>query len=733
MASDEWQSDQGSAQLGYVEGDVWLRYKINPCPEICVFTIANPWLFRFDVHRIATDGSVDTFELGSTRPLQDRPLGTTNFGIPIRPDTEAIYIRDHGASAVNYPISISSTADASYHNAQLNVLIGLYYGFVIIMVLYNVALFFGTRDQAYLFYSLYAFALMTFLAGADGIGSAFVWTNIPELQYVFAALGWGFSLVFLLEFASKFLNLGKDSVKIVRVGQAIAVVVAIFSTVFQSETTYFVQTAASYLVLGLAVYLGATQVSSGSKPALVFLLACGSFSLGGFVHASMLFGLIDASLYSIYAIHIGSAIELTLLAFALVLRVRDAELKRFEALRKSQELIRRNRELTTARALAEEHRQLQKSLQQAQKLKTIGQLAGGFAHDFNNILASILGFAELAQTSKVQSDRAKLSRYLGEIVVSGHRGADLVKQLLVYSRSTPPEPRDLDMASTLRDCVSFIRGSLPATVGIETNIPERPIRLQSDPEQIQQMLVNICLNAAEATRNRGTLEITLEERDINDLACTSCLSKFSGEFVSITIEDDGPGFTGNASDLFTPFATTKDVGQGTGLGLSVVHGITHEHRGHVHAANRAEGGARITVYLPLNQPSLTKPVDRSRQRILIIEDDPSVATYLAALLGEASFDTQIAKLPAEALQTFVADPDAFDLVITDHLMPHGTGIELAEDLHVLRPDLPVILTTGNATNVNREDIDRAGILSVFPKPLNSEQLLAKIRSLLATS
>ena len=731
MTSDAWQRGEGTAQLGYANGDVWLRYKIEPNPEIRVLTISNPWLFRFDLHRVASDGSVDTFELGSARPLENRPLGTTNFAIPLRPNTVAIYIHDSGVSSVNYPISISSTTQASYDNAVLNVLLGLYYGFVIIMVLYNLALFLGTRDQAYLFYSLYALALMTFLAASDGMGAAFVWTDMPSLQYLFAALGWGLSLSFLLEFASKFLSIDRTRVTFVRISQGTIALVALLSMVNPLESSYFLQTFISYFVLSYLIYLGISGVLTKSQPALVFLLACGAFAIGGFVHATMLFGFLEPSFSTQHAVHIGSAIELTLLAFALVLRVRDAELKRFEALRRSQELVRRNRELTTARALAEEHRQLQKSLQQAQKLKTIGQLAGGFAHDFNNILASILGFAELAQTPKVHADRAKLSRYLDEIVTSGRRGADLVKQLLVYSRSTPPEPRDLNMIATVKDCVSFIRGSLPATVAIDTHLPEHAIRLQSDPEQIQQMLVNICLNAAEATHNRGSINIALEERHINNLTCSSCLSRFSGDFVAITVEDDGPGFNGNASDLFTPFATTKEVGQGTGLGLSVVHGIAHEHRGHVHAANRAEGGARVTVYLPLLEFDPVAAEDRTRQRVLIIEDDPSVATYLAALLGDASIDSQIAKLPAEALQTFVADPDAFDLVITDHLMPQGTGIELAEDLHALRPELPVLLTTGNATNINREELDRAGILGVYPKPLNSEQLLAKIRSLLA--
>ncbi|NKC01041.1 MAG: response regulator [Pseudomonadales bacterium] len=730
MQSTAWQSGEGVAQLGYVEKDVWLRY---PIPQVNTgfraFTINNPWLFKFDLYVVDHDGSLTKHELGSVRPVKNRPLVTSNFAVPLMPTSSEVYIRDHGESAANYPVKVLTATEFSNFNAALNLYHGFYYGLILIMVLYNLALFAGSRDQAYLYYSLYAFSLMTFLATADGSGAMFIWSDFPSLQYVLTAVGWGLGLIFLLEFAQKFLTLARTRLAY-RVMQGFVFLTMLINAFNPGDANYEWQTVVTYVVLAVLMFGSAQPAFAGSPQACIFLFAVGAFVAGGLIHASMLLGFLEASVLTHHAVHIGSVIELTILSGALVFRVRQSETKRFEALQQSRELIRRNRELNTARALAEEHRQLQKSLQQAQKLKTIGQLAGGFAHDFNNILASVLGFAELAQTPTVQSDRAKLTRYLDEIVRSGHRGANLVRQLLVYSRSTPAEPRELDICSTLLECTNFVRGSLPATVAITTETPDRPIRLMSDPEQVQQMLVNICLNSAEATNNRGSIHINLSERAVSDLTCSSCLKKFSGEFVAISIEDDGPGISGNASQLFTPFETTKDVGQGTGLGLSVVHGISHEHHGHVHGGNRAEGGARFTVYLPLSQPELAANTIRERSRILIIEDDPSVATYLAALLGDAHFDTTVQKRPAEALQTFVSEPDAYDLVITDYLMPQGTGLELAEDLHALRPDLPVLLMTGDTTNVHRTELEHAGIRGVFPKPLNSEQLLAKIHALL---
>lgn len=215
------------------------------------------------------------------------------------------------------------------------------------------------------------------------------------------------------------------------------------------------------------------------------------------------------------------------------------------------------------------------------------------------------------------------------------------------------------------------------------------------------------------------------------MRCTSCLARFNGDYIAIKIEDTGAGIAGNAEKLFTPFHTSKEVGQGTGLGLSVVHGIVHEHGGHVHASNRADGGARFTIYLPHNTPA-TVGADSKHKRILLIEDDPSVASYLQSLFDVEAYQTTFATMPTEALETFVANPDAFDLVITDYLMPQGTGLELAEDIHALRPDLPILLTTGNANNLDAAALSSAEVAGIFEKPLNSEQLLAKIRGLLAS-
>ncbi len=732
MASEGWRQSSGTASFAFDGQPRWLRYDLPALSEPNIFTVENPWLTYMDVYLVGAAGVEARYASGTSRPLSERPVVSSSFAFGIAPVVSQVYIYHDGRSAAYFPARLLGVAEYSELNARLNGFHGLYYGIVLIMIFYNLAMFAGIRRKAYLYYSLYAAALMLFLTTADGTGALFLWPDTPALHSVALAAGWGLALILLLEFARHFLDLKDGQVGFARARVALQVAIglsAMFSLLAPGPAAYITMSAMSAVTLVGLVYVGVYAVLQGSTNGGIFLAANGMFALGALAHIAMLFGFLDPSQILQHAVHLGSIAELALLSVALVRHLRESDQARFAAYQQSQELSRRNKELRTAKALAEEHRQLQKSLQQAQKLKTIGQLAGGFAHDFNNILASILGFAELARDKSSLDDRSKLIRYLEEIQHSGERGANLVKQLLVYSRSTPSEPKELNLGDTLRQAQDLLRGSLPATVGINTHLPEQTIHLHIDPEQLQQVLVNLCINAAEAMHNRGQIDIRLEMAAPDHLSCTSCLTRFSGDYIAIKVEDSGSGISGNAENIFTPFQTSKAVGQGIGLGLSVVHGIVHEHGGHVHASNRAEGGARFVVYFPPEPARLG--VQATGKRILLIEDDPSVAMYLESLLDPDEFETISAAMPTEALETFVANPESFDLVITDHLMPQGTGLELAEDIHALRPDLPVILTTGNANNLDPNALASASLAGIFEKPLNSEQLLAKIRALLA--
>ncbi|MEM9622650.1 MAG: 7TM diverse intracellular signaling domain-containing protein [Pseudomonadota bacterium] len=726
-----WQAGKGQASLGFSGTDNWLRYSFAPSQRITIFAVNNPWLLRFEMYALHDGEVIQEYSAGTARPFKQRPLATTGFAFPIPAGADQVYIRDTGYTAAIYPVVLTTPAEYSAFSTRLMTFLGMYYGIVLILLLYNVALFFGTRDKTYIAFSLYTLSLIAFLTVADGSGSMFLWPNDPAVNQLMLPVGWAGLVCFLLELSHRFLNVRHHSRRLSlahRALQCTGLLLGLNIAVAPSALGYMLQTAISGValafLLGNSLYFTARRFPNAN----LFLLANSMFVIGGFTHILMLFGILTPTSILHHSIHIGSMLELALFSIALSRRLRESERARWAAFRHSQDLRRRNQELSAAKSLAEEHRQLQKSLQQAQKLRTLGQLAGGFAHDFNNILASILGFTELARDPDSLADKGRVLRYLQEIEKSGQRGAELVRQLLVYSRNAPPAPQQLNLAETLSNAAALLRGSLPATVEIFTHPPRQPLHMHMDPEQIQQVLVNLSVNAAEAMHNRGRIDITLGTTRLDDLHCTSCMNRFSGDYVVLKVEDTGEGIAGNAGQLFTPFQTTKEIGQGTGLGLSVVHGIVHEHGGHIHASNRVEGGARFSIYLPVK----AAPVGvRDAKRILLVEDDPSVAAYLATLLAENDFNTTHAQMPTEALATFVTDPHGFDLVITDHLMPQGTGLEIAEDIHALRPELPVILTTGNVNNLDANEVTSAGIASVFEKPLNSDQLVAKIHGLLA--
>jgi signal transduction histidine kinase len=541
-------------------------------------------------------------------------------------------------------------------------------------------------------------------------------------------------LVFIGEFCIYFLDTRHHTpwlTRLLRVMQGVVVVNASLVLAFDSSINAMLEPIIVMAFVGLLIFTAIIRTMQHDTAARIFLIANGIMGIAAATVALIHLGIVEDSPFGRQAALTGSAIEIALLSLALAWRLRRREHQQHLLKERSLGLARRVKELQAATGLAEEHRQLQRSMQQAQKLKTIGQMAGGIAHDFNNILATIMGFAELAREKSAAKDRDKQARYLEEIHQAGERGAALVKQLLTYSRGATKEAREIDLNKTIGEAGNLLRGSLPTTVSIKTHLPDHAIQTVLDPAQLQQVLVNLALNASESMQDRGEIDISLDRLDVDNLQCSSCLTRFGGDFVRIKVQDTGQGFEGNAHELFTPFFTSKPVGQGSGLGLSVVHGIVHEHRGHVQISNRSQGGTRFSIYLPINSISHTAEI--VGQRILLIEDDASVGRYLETLLGEHAYDVTSVSLPTKALEQFMAHPNSFDLVITDQVMPHGTGLELAQDMHELRPDLPVIITTGNPTKINPDEMARAGIKAVFGKPIESELLLAKVRGLLSAN
>ncbi|MGE0484592.1 MAG: PAS domain-containing protein [Gammaproteobacteria bacterium] len=384
-----------------------------------------------------------------------------------------------------------------------------------------------------------------------------------------------------------------------------------------------------------------------------------------------------------------------------------------------------------ARRRAEiEQETLRAQLLQAQKMESIGLLTGGIAHDFNNVIAAILGYSGLALRRYGEAVEPKLRGYLHEVQHAGERARDMVQQLMAFGRAEAMASQPVDVATVIDDSLRMLRPMLPSTMDVEVEVaPALPAALV-DPVQAQQVLVNLCINARDATGERGTVRIEAGLRQVEGARCASCHATFDGEFVVIAVADDGPGITGAELDrLFEPFYSTKTQGAGTGMGLAMTHGIVHAHDGHLLLASAPGQGARFEVLLPAAGPTaLTTPApagvaQRAPTRVLVVDDEPGVAAFLGELLELEGYSVTTENDPRAALARFEATPLDVDAVVTDQTMPGLTGFDLARALLARRPELPIILVSGYSATIDERDALNAGLKAYLPKPIDETALL----------
>ncbi|MDP1771468.1 MAG: MASE3 domain-containing protein [Methylobacter sp.] len=381
-----------------------------------------------------------------------------------------------------------------------------------------------------------------------------------------------------------------------------------------------------------------------------------------------------------------------------------------------------------------ERKQLEQQLQQAQKMEALGQLTGGIAHDFNNILASILGYSNLALERCVSDPSDKLARYLGEVISASERARDLIAKMLAYSRtSSIVTSVPLDIGLEVEKTVAMLSVAIPAGIKVTTHIEPHVPSVRIDPIDLQQALVNLAVNARDAIGEQGRIDITLERATINHKVCAICHDIIDGDYVTLEVKDSGNGIPTNLLQrIFDPFFTTKDIGKGSGLGLSMVQGIVIKNNAHLLIETSSGQGTSfrllfpfadaeaITPATPLSTP--TTPLTK-RWRIWAVEDQESLAAYYLELLQEQGYLVTVFTDPTEALHAFQLDSDSVDLVITDQTMPHLSGGELARAMLAIKPDLPIILVTGYSERIDADEAKRLGIQCYLNKPVEGKKLL----------
>lgn len=386
----------------------------------------------------------------------------------------------------------------------------------------------------------------------------------------------------------------------------------------------------------------------------------------------------------------------------------------------------------TAERAAEER------LRHAQKMESIGRLAGGVAHDFNNMLGGILGAAELLQ--RQLDDSSKQQDLLRIIIRSGERAADLTSKLLAFSRRGQMERRPTDIHDAIRNTVSILGGSIDRRITVDMQLDALQRTVLGDPSELETALLNLGINARDAVEGDGCIQIRTRDAEVVEGDTErGPISLSPGPYVEVEVTDTGKGIPDELTDrVFEPFFTTKDVGAGTGLGLAAVYGVVTEHGGAITLQGRPGEGARFTILLPTSElrpaPEVSRPPSlsaaRGQMRILVVDDEEPIRKVVQQLLGELGYEVTLASDGREAIERFAADPAAFDAVLLDVVMPRMGGEECLHELRALRPDVRVLMSSGFTQDMTVDAFSEGAASGFLKKPYHVDELSEALAKLL---
>ena len=380
---------------------------------------------------------------------------------------------------------------------------------------------------------------------------------------------------------------------------------------------------------------------------------------------------------------------------------------------------------------------MEETLRQAQKMEAVGIMAGGIAHDFNNNLAIILGNVELSLRSSPAN--SKITARLEDAKTAALRARDLVEQILIYSRQGTQVLKPVQIDLVIDETLKLLRSTIPTTVKIKKTITDQSqdIIIHADSTQLQEILINFCNNAVHAMDDNGEISITLDVVDVKLADIPAHYERPSGQYAKLRVQDTGSGMSPDTlKRIFDPFYTTKEVGKGTGMGLSVVHGIIETHGGFVVVESTLGKGSTFDVYFPMfeaikvEEVTINTDLPKGTERILFLDDEDMLAQLGSTILSKQGYQVTTETSSIKALKTFKENSEQFDLVITDQTMPDLCGKDLIKELLTIKPDLPTILCTGYSSKINKAEAKQLGIKAFCLKPLDLSQLVQTARRVL---
>jgi len=399
-------------------------------------------------------------------------------------------------------------------------------------------------------------------------------------------------------------------------------------------------------------------------------------------------------------------------------------------------------DITHEKNMVDEQARLQRRLQQAEKMEAIGALTGGIAHDFNNILASIMGYTDLAILKFCDDKEGKLNQYLTEVYKAGARARDLIAQMMDFSRAGGGSRSILSVGPVVKETLKMIEPTLPSSIRVSYDAGGDPYFVSIDPVRLNQIVMNLVINARDALGEKGEISVCLKPYNGREVECIACHTEIEGDYIELSVADNGIGIARpDLKRIFDPFYTTKDVGKGTGMGLSVVHGIVHEYDGHIIVDSKEGEGSTFSVLFKTivaddgeehTPGSLMEKTALLRKHVMVVDDERMITDYLDEMLASEGHRVSVYNCSEEALADFKKSPDQYDLVITDQTMPGILGSELTAQIKAISPSLPVILCTGySAFDIEHLTAEYEDIF-VMKKPIDRQQLVSLINRFEAT-
>jgi len=384
---------------------------------------------------------------------------------------------------------------------------------------------------------------------------------------------------------------------------------------------------------------------------------------------------------------------------------------------------------------------VEEQMRQTYKMEAIGLLTGGIAHDFNNILASILGYTSLASMRGDFPEASKMPEYLQQISKASERGRLLTTQMLSFCRNTPTAISCIQVEPLITETIKLLESTLPSSIEIFVDVDTDLPTILMDPTQLHQLMMNLCVNAKDAMEGKGKLIIKLKLETIIDVVCTTCKQPIEGQCIVLSIEDSGEGISKeNLETIFDPFYTTKAVGKGSGMGLSIVHGAVHQNQGHIDVQSIEGKGSLFKLYFSPQlekqalQPNLsadsTELCQGRGESILVVDDEEGIVELLKDALESVNYKVTAIVSSVDALAVFEANPEQFDLLISDQTMPTLTGDILIKKCHQIKPELPAILCTGYSEEIDQDRANALGIERFFYKPYQLNDLLDAVFDIL---